>query len=126
MSKEGYLYLAKLAYHNAKDFALLTHVVAFLLLCWNLMARAVSVNNILFEHISWDGDAMTINFGATKGVILAQIPSVKGLQVLWLIAPVERQLYPFGYERDGAWGLCKEDTFSKALEGISLWEEQLP
>jgi hypothetical protein len=34
----------------------------FLLFCWNLMARCVSVSGIMFDHIGWEGDAMTIIF----------------------------------------------------------------
>jgi hypothetical protein len=30
-------------------------VHAFLLLCWNLMARAVSVASIRYDHVSWEG-----------------------------------------------------------------------
>jgi hypothetical protein len=57
--------LAKTAYAETADFSLYTHVVTFLLLCWNLMTRAVSVNNILREHIGWEGDALTVvNIGA--------------------------------------------------------------
>jgi hypothetical protein len=61
--------LAKTAYAETADFSLYTHVVTFLLLCWNLMARAVSVNNILLEHIGWEGDALTVNYFALQKLI---------------------------------------------------------
>lgn len=39
----------------------------FFVLCWNLMARSVTVGNIMYQHISWSGDALTINVPKHKG-----------------------------------------------------------
>ncbi|KAH9114255.1 hypothetical protein AeMF1_011636, partial [Aphanomyces euteiches] len=42
------------------------HVHCFLVLSWNLMARAASVAAIRYDHISWEGDSMLIRFGKMK------------------------------------------------------------
>ena len=39
---------------------------AFLLLYWNLIARCVNVSGLMFQHISWEGDAMRVVFPTTK------------------------------------------------------------
>jgi hypothetical protein len=67
MSNTGYNFLALKALTQEEDFNVSTFSHFFLLLCWNLMARSVSVANIRYEHISWDVDALVINLGKTKG-----------------------------------------------------------
>ncbi|ETV76977.1 hypothetical protein H257_09383 [Aphanomyces astaci] len=46
------------------DYSLYVTAHSFLLLCWNLMARAVSTSSIRYEHITYD--ALQISFGLTK------------------------------------------------------------
>lgn len=46
---------------EARPFKLL-----FVLLCWNLMARACSVDRICLQHLDWTNDALTILFCHTK------------------------------------------------------------
>ena len=61
-----YRYLAKLAMMYNRDFycAIFAHV--FLLFCWNLIARCVSVASLMYIHISWKEDAMVVVFPKTK------------------------------------------------------------
>lgn len=39
----------------------------FLLLCWNLMARSVSVGTLMYVHVTWDMDALICNIPKHKG-----------------------------------------------------------
>ena len=39
----------------------------FLTLCWCLMARSNSVENIIFQHIPWESDSLVIQFAQHKG-----------------------------------------------------------
>ena len=39
---------------------------AYLLLCWNLMARSDNIQMLLFEHIWWENDGMSVQFIKTK------------------------------------------------------------
>lgn len=67
LSFDGYQYIARKAMGAKKNFAQSTFCWVFIVLCWNLMARSASVSAIMFEHIHWRGDAMTITFPKHKG-----------------------------------------------------------
>lgn len=67
MSNTGYNFLALKALIQPEDFNVSIFSHFFLELCWNLMARSVSVANIRYDHIGWDVDALVINLGKTKG-----------------------------------------------------------
>ncbi|KAF0706221.1 hypothetical protein AaE_014233 [Aphanomyces astaci] len=62
----GYKYLASVAVAAESDYSLYVTVHSFLLLCWNLMARAVSTSSIRYEHITWKDDALEIRYGLMK------------------------------------------------------------
>ena len=66
MSQFGYHYLVEAAVKQNDDFNFYVTCHCFLLLCWNLIARAVSVGSILYDSISWEEDAMTIHIGKMK------------------------------------------------------------
>ena len=66
LSFSGYRYLAKKAIAQTSDFQLAIFAHIFLLLCWNLLARCVSVSSIMFQHISWEEDSMVVVFPTTK------------------------------------------------------------
>ncbi len=51
LNADTYQYLAMKSLEESSDYSLQIASHAFLLFCWNLMARAVSVNNLLFDHI---------------------------------------------------------------------------
>ena len=40
--------------------------ILFIILCWNLMARACNVDNIGLHHLNWHDDAITVEFCHTK------------------------------------------------------------
>jgi hypothetical protein len=63
----GYKFLARQAVTATKDFELAIFAWVFLVLCWNLMARCVSVAGIMFLHLSWEEDSLTVVFPTHKG-----------------------------------------------------------
>lgn len=68
LSFVGYNYLAKQTWnYDGSDFNLNIFAHLFLLLCWNLIARCVSVSGLMFDHISWIDDSLTIVFPTHKG-----------------------------------------------------------
>ncbi|KAF0737562.1 hypothetical protein Ae201684_006717 [Aphanomyces euteiches] len=66
MSKEGYVYLGEKAVRQDVKVEQYSGMHCFLLLSWNLMARALSVASVRYDHITWEGDAMVIKFGRMK------------------------------------------------------------
>lgn len=62
----AYTYIAETALKQETDFQLAIFAHAFLLLSWNLIARCVNVSGLMFQHISWEGDAMRVVFPTTK------------------------------------------------------------
>lgn len=67
MSFKGYKFLASRALSQESDYNLSVFSHFFLLLCWNLIARCVSVGSLMYNHISWVDDAMVIVFPSHKG-----------------------------------------------------------
>ncbi len=39
----------------------------FFIFCWNLMARSVMVGHIMYQHMSWNGDALIVEIPGHKG-----------------------------------------------------------
>jgi hypothetical protein len=66
MSGCGYEYLATTAMKQTQDYPLLLLCHTFLLFAWNLMARAVTVGAIIYDHITWEEDALVIKIGRVK------------------------------------------------------------
>ena len=66
LSFEGVQYLSKKALKSGDMIGIFAHT--FLLLCWNLIARCVSVSTLNYDHISWEEDCMTITFPTHKGM----------------------------------------------------------
>ena len=52
---------------QSKTRANLSFAAAYLSLCWNLMGRSSSIAGILFSHINWDNDSLTISVPTHKG-----------------------------------------------------------
>jgi hypothetical protein len=62
----AYLFLAEKSFIHAVDnLRIFAHI--FLILCWNLIARCISVSAIRYEHVFWKEDAMIIIFAKHKG-----------------------------------------------------------
>ena len=68
LSFEGYRFLSKKAIQQKTDLPWAVFAWVFLLFCWNLMARCVSVSGIMFDHIGVEGDSITIVFPKHKGI----------------------------------------------------------
>lgn len=67
MSFKGYKFLAGRALEQQCDHNISISCHLFLILCWNLIARCVSVGSLMYNHISWSLDAMVIVFPSHKG-----------------------------------------------------------
>ena len=53
LSFEAYGFLGEKSIKQSEDFSLASFAHCFLLFCWNLIARCVSVANLSFHNISW-------------------------------------------------------------------------
>jgi hypothetical protein len=67
MSFKGYKLLAVKALEQCRDHNLAIFSHLYLLLCWNLIARCVSVGSLMYNHVSWENDSMVIVFPSHKG-----------------------------------------------------------
>lgn len=67
MSFRGYKFLALKATEQSRDYNLAIFSHLYLLLCWNLIARCVSIGGLMYNHISWENDSMVIVFPSHKG-----------------------------------------------------------
>ena len=68
MSFKGYKFLAFKAGGQSIDYNLAIFSHLYLLLCWNLIARCVSVGGLMRNYISWVNDSMVIVFISHKGI----------------------------------------------------------
>ena len=75
MSFRGYKYLAEKAtmsregndnVTSCRDEKLFNFADFILLLCWNLIARCVSVGSLMFNYVSWENDSLVV-FSSHKG-----------------------------------------------------------
>jgi hypothetical protein len=62
MSFKGYKFLVVKAIDQEKDHNLAIFSHLYLLLCWNLIARCVSVGGLMYNHVSWENDSMVFVF----------------------------------------------------------------
>ena len=62
----GYVFVARQGLQQQKDYNQGTFAHLFLLLCWNLMARSVSVGSIMLQHIMWENDSLLITMPQHK------------------------------------------------------------
>lgn len=67
MSFKGYKFLAKKALNQQVDFKTSISCQLFLILCWNLIARCISIGSLMYNHISWNLDFMVIVSPSHKG-----------------------------------------------------------
>ena len=66
MQFAGYEWLAKQAVGSQKEFTQGCFAWIFLLLAWNLISRGRNVGTLMFEHISWQDDSMTVRMFVKK------------------------------------------------------------
>ena len=67
MSFKGYKLLAAKAIAQEKDYNLAIFSHLYLLLCWNLIARCVSVGSLMYNHVSQGSDSLVVVFPSHKG-----------------------------------------------------------
>jgi len=67
LSFTGYRFMSWLAVRQDRDFNQSIFSWVFLLLCWNLISRCVSVSSLMYDHIWWEMDALVIVFPTHKG-----------------------------------------------------------
>ena len=63
----GYRLLCHHATKATVDFPRAIFGWCFLIFCWNLMARCSMVSGVMFCHLDWIGDALTIAIPRHKG-----------------------------------------------------------
>jgi hypothetical protein len=73
ISFSGYRYLARKALQCSFDFKLGIFAHSFLTLCWNLMARSISVGTMMFCHLIWVDDSLVIHIPRHKGISRTRI-----------------------------------------------------
>ena len=135
MSFKGYKFLASRALSQESDYNLSVFSHFFLLLCWNLIARCVSVGSLMYNHISWVDDAMVIVFPSHKGDkdgIRALPKHVYANTCEPHICPIlSFAIYVFtrGYEREGSKTRIfhgdSESRFSKWLTRLCAGNKEL-
>lgn len=130
LSFSGYRFLAKKAMSQSTDFTLAIFAHVFLLFCWNMIARCVSVSNLMFNHISWEDDCMVVVFPTTKSDkvgknsapihVFANRSCPEICPILWFAV----YIWCTGYRRSGSkqtvFGTQKDtqSRFSKWLHGV--------
>mmetsp|Transcript_16838 Transcript_16838/g.28163 ORF Transcript_16838/g.28163 Transcript_16838/m.28163 type:complete len:455 (-) Transcript_16838:169-1533(-) len=62
----SYQYLARLAMFASSGFKMAIYAHVFLLFCWNLLARNVSVFGMMYDHIWWEDDCIVVVFVTQK------------------------------------------------------------
>jgi hypothetical protein len=122
-----YRYLAKLAMMYNRDFycAIFAHV--FLLFCWNLVARCVSVASLMYIHISWKEDAMVVVFPKTKSDQEGKSCSPKHVFAntkhpeICPILSFAIFVFTSGIRRNGASPIVFSDNISNTEDRFSNW-----
>ncbi|KAH9141604.1 hypothetical protein AeRB84_014234, partial [Aphanomyces euteiches] len=67
ISWTGYEFLCmKALLNDDREHSSLLSMHPFLVFCWNLMARSVSTASIRFEHVTWEGDCLIVQFERSK------------------------------------------------------------
>jgi len=123
---QGYRFLSKKAVEQKTDFTWAIFAWMFLLFCWNLMARCVSVSGIMFDHIGWEGDAMTIIFPKHKGDQEGEHSAPKHVYAnprnpeICPILAFAVFIWTIGFRRDGAKRTLFGDT-KHTEERFSAW-----
>jgi hypothetical protein len=125
----GYVFVATEAMKQRNDHhqAMFAHL--FLLLCWNLMARSVSVGTIMLQHITWENDSLLVTTPKHKGDQEGNNCYPKHVYanpVNPIVCPVLSMailLFSSGWRRDGAkhmlfTGNATESRFGKWLREL--------
>ena len=128
MSFRGYKFLAMKAIQQTKDLNLVIFSHLYLLLCWNLIARCVSIEGLMYDHVSWVNDSMVFVFPAHKGDQEGRNSLPKHVYAntaepsICPILSFAVYIFTRGYEREGS----KKTIFAGAAESrFSQWLSNL-
>ena len=67
LSFKGYKFLSGKAADQSCDYGTSIFASFFLIMCWNLIARCVSVGSLMYNHVSWENDSLVVVFPSHKG-----------------------------------------------------------
>ena len=125
LSFRGYKFLSCKAMEQTTDYSTSIFSNFSLIMCWNLIARCVSVGSLMYNHITWENDSMVVVFPSHKGNKEGKRCSPKHVYANVAepsICPILNfAIYIFtkGYDRDGAkttiFAGDSESRFSKWL-----------
>ena len=125
LSFRGYKFLSCKAMEQTTDYSASIFSNFFLIMCWNLIARCVSVGSLMYNHITWENDSMVVVFPSHKGDKEGKRSSPKHVYANVAepsICPILNfAIYIFtkGYDREGAkttiFAGDSESRFSKWL-----------
>eukprot|EP00603_Paraphysomonas_imperforata_P004644 CAMPEP_0114439124 /NCGR_PEP_ID=MMETSP0103-20121206/15022_1 /TAXON_ID=37642 ORGANISM="Paraphysomonas imperforata, Strain PA2" /NCGR_SAMPLE_ID=MMETSP0103 /ASSEMBLY_ACC=CAM_ASM_000201 /LENGTH=694 /DNA_ID=CAMNT_0001609847 /DNA_START=28 /DNA_END=2109 /DNA_ORIENTATION=- len=130
MSSAGFHFTAEQALKQTEDFSLYIMCHCFVILCWNLIARAVTVGNILFDAISWEGDSLTIHIGKMKNdqegahAFARHVYANPKDPVVCPVLSLAVLVFTKGYQREGScayvFGATGKDRFSSWLTNMLI------
>lgn len=128
MSFRGYKFLASKAFEQQNDYNIAISCHLFLILCWNLIARCVSVGSLMYNHISWELDAMVLVFPSHKGdkegknALPKHVYANTAEPHICPILSFAIYIFTRGYDREGS----KTNIFSGEAESrFSKWLHRL-
>jgi hypothetical protein len=124
MSFKGYKFLAVISIDQEKDHNLAIYTHLYLLLCWNLIARCVSVGGLMYNHVSWENDSKEGRNALPKHVYVNTAePSICP------ILSFAVYIFTRGYEREGSkmtiFAGDAESRFSKWLSNLCTANKDL-
>lgn len=128
MSFRVYKFLASKAIEQEKDYNLAIFSHLYLLLCWNLIARCVSVGSLMYNHVSWENDPRVVVFPSHKGgkeertALPKHVYANTAEPSICPILSLAVYVFTRGYEREGSkmtiFAGEAESRFSKWLSNL--------
>jgi hypothetical protein len=129
MSFKGFKFLASKALEQKTDLNLAIFSHLYLILCWNLIARCVSIGGLMYDHVSWKNDSMVIVFPSHKSdkegrnALPKHVYANTAEPHICPILSFAVYIFTRGYERQGSKrtifaGDSVESKFSKWLSNI--------
>lgn len=126
---QGYNFVAKEAMKSKNDHGLACFSHLFLILCWTLMARSVSVGTIMLNHLSWENDSLVVTTPKHKGdqegnhCYPKHVYANPDNPFICPILSMGIHFFSGGWRRDGSkqllfQGTANESRFSKWLRDI--------
>ena len=119
---------AKEAMKTKGDYGLGCFAHLFLILCWTLMARSVSVGTILLDHLSWENDALLVSTPKHKGDQKGDNCYPKHVHAdpdnpyICPILSMAIHFFSCGWRRDGSKHLLFQGTANEGRVSKWLWE----